>query len=65
MVGCPKALSFISSVAVGWNQGLPVVSEEQYGTLLQEERRAGGTYAAGYGASKWACEVLLQRWVDG
>lgn len=61
MTGSPKTLSFISSVAVAFDQGLSVVTEDQYGTKLQQERKAGGSYAAGYGASKWACEVLLQR----
>ena len=61
MIGSPKALSFISSVGVAFGQGFSVVTEQQYGTKLQTERRTGGAYAAGYGTSKWVCEVLLER----
>lgn len=61
MTGAPKAFSFISSVAVAFGAGLSLVTEAQYGSRLQEVRKAGGGYAAGYAASKWACEVLLER----
>jgi len=59
-IGSPKALTFVSSVAVAYGQDTRFVTEEQYGTRLQLERPVGGRYAAGYGTSKWACEVVLE-----
>lgn len=61
ITGAPKALSFISSVAVAYGTGFSMVTEPQYGTRLQEVRKVGSGYAAGYASSKWACEVLLER----
>jgi len=59
----PKPLHFISSVAVAMGEGGPGphVTEAHIGSLWGKERRIeGGAYAEGYGASKWAAEVLLQ-----
>jgi len=59
----PKPLHFISTVAVAMGEGGPGphVTEVHIGKDWAKERRIGGSaYAEGYGASKWAAEVLLQ-----
>ena len=59
----PKPLHYISTVAVAMGEGGPGphVSETHLGSFWGKERRIeGGAYAEGYGASKWASEVLLQ-----
>ena len=59
----PKPLHFISTVAVAMGEGgpCPLVTEAHLGKDWAKERRIGGSaYAEGYGASKWAAEVLLQ-----
>lgn len=57
----PKHLHFISTVAVAMGAGGPrEVTEAQLGARWGGERRTGGSYAGGYGASKWAAECLLQ-----
>jgi fatty acid CoA ligase FadD9 len=57
-----KPVHFLSSVAVAARvrrEG-PVFEREQAFDLWQE-RPNGGRYAAGYGTSKWACELLLRE----
>lgn len=57
----PKHLHFVSTVAVAMGAGGPSrVTEAQLGSHWGAERRTGGSYAGGYGASKWAAECLLQ-----
>lgn len=57
----PKHLHFVSTVAVAMGVGGPSeVTEAHLGSLWGAERRTGGSYAGGYGASKWAAECLLQ-----
>ncbi|WP_438010805.1 thioester reductase domain-containing protein [Sorangium sp. So ce321] len=56
-----KAVSFISSVSVaGDMERAGPILEEEDGRALWSERPVDGGYAAGYGTSKWACEVLLR-----
>lgn len=57
----PKALHYISTVAAAFGAGVSSVTEEQLGSKLCTERPAAGHYAAGYGVSKWASEVLLEQ----
>ncbi len=59
----PKPLHFVSTVAVAMGQGGPGphVTEAHLGSQWGTQRHIGaGAYAEGYGASKWAAEVLLQ-----
>ena len=58
-----KRFTFISSLAVAVG---PVVlgEEDDVSTAIPEWRLSASRYADGYGASKWAAEVLLRRAYD-
>lgn len=60
--GKPKAINFLSSVAVGTGlrRDAPI-GESETALDLYDSCIGAGRYAAGYGASKWAGEVLLQQ----
>jgi fatty acid CoA ligase FadD9 len=60
----PKPLHYVSTIAVTMGEGGPgrQVHEGHLGYCWGKQRFVKkGTYAEGYGASKWAAEVLLQN----
>ena len=60
-----KTLNFVSTVGVVAGVQRPdAVSEQEDAALLWKDRPLGEGYAVGYGASKWACEVLLRELHD-
>lgn len=72
LAGKRKPLHYISTVAAALGphllnadtkaDGPTVIAEDRLGAALCEERPTGPhIYASGYGASKWASEVLLQK----
>lgn len=57
-----KAFNFVSTLAVlGPLQRATPVYEHEHAAQLWPRRPIGQGYAAGYGASKWAAEVLLRE----
>ncbi|WP_394824858.1 thioester reductase domain-containing protein [Pendulispora albinea] len=57
-----KSIHFVSSVSVGGGlKRRTPITEGEDALALCTERPASGGYASGYGATKWACEVFLQR----
>lgn len=62
LAGRVKSLSYVSTVGVmsGWSGPGRVVGEDEDVRALFREKPTESGYAAGYGASKWASEVLLR-----
>jgi len=58
LTGKRKSFQFVSTVGVSTGYS---TNEDDYGDRLHKERKTDVGYASGYGSSKWACEVLLQR----
>lgn len=62
LAGRVKSTAYVSTVGVMSGQGGPgrVVGEDEDVRALFREKPTESGYAAGYGASKWASEVLLR-----